>query len=623
MSFKKILFAVSFEKGRGTGHLVRSAENARRLREAGLNTHIFLCTNGRLALREAQEIAGGGNFITDVDAALKQDWDLVIFDRFKTPQKEAVSFFERFPVIALDEGGPFRSRFDFLFDLIPSPRPFQAPNVTRPAWLFFPENRRPDFPDFCGGEVERSAKDAREMKQARILIAFGGEDPALLGGRAAKILADAFPAAAVYLLGGRFAENGAGGAPAPKNAVLLKPQNGLRERLHSYDVVITHFGLTAFEAVYARCAVVLLSPSRLHQKLGLWSGFLTLGGRAGGLAKLERICKKKSFFKDAALCAKAAAERFNLEKKNEGAFFEYINKIDAHVFRTCPVCGKNAGIKRKVLARFENQTFIRCPHCRMIFQQRLCAPPVEYNEAYFFENYKKQYGKTYMEDFPDLINISKKRLAVIKKILLNKNGVLPPAPLRLLDAGCAYGAFLLAAKNDGFSVCGVDQSADAVDYTRRSLCAEAYALSFPQNLNEKDFPPHSFNCVTMWFVIEHLRDVPAALKKARLLLKDGGVFAFSTPSACGVSAKKSLLTFLKNSPQDHWTVWLPYRTPLVLKSFGFAVKKIRITGRHPERFPFLGKYAKKGGFLYALLYAASGVFRLGDTFEVYARAVSR
>jgi hypothetical protein len=54
---------------------------------------------------------------------------------------------------------------------------------------------------------------------------------------------------------------------------------------------------------------------------------------------------------------------------------------------------------------------------------------------------------------------------------------------------------------------------------------------------------------------------------------------------------------------------------------GFKVKKIVISGHHPERFPILGRFARnKESPLYGVLLGTSKIFALGDTFEVYAIA---
>ena len=122
-----------------------------------------------------------------------------------------------------------------------------------------------------------------------------------------------------------------------------------------------------------------------------------------------------------------------------------------------------------------------------------------------------------------------------------------------------------------------------------------------------------FDVVTMWYVIEHITDVQKALKTIAALLKKGGIFAFSTPSRSGISARKNLRAFLEKSPSDHRTIWDPRRAKQLLDRAGFDVKNIVVTGHHPERFPrwmrFLGDSA---------LLKLSQAFGLGDTFEVYA-----
>ena len=109
------------------------------------------------------------------------------------------------------------------------------------------------------------------------------------------------------------------------------------------------------------------------------------------------------------------------------------------------------------------------------------------------------------------------------------------------------------------------------------------------------------------------------LAEIRKLLQSGGVLAFSTPSCTGISGRSSLRRFLEHSPADHWTVWSPASCGKALEAAGFTVKKIIVSGHHPERFPLLGKYARsKKSPLYWPLLAISTIFGLGDTFEVYA-----
>ena len=122
----------------------------------------------------------------------------------------------------------------------------------------------------------------------------------------------------------------------------------------------------------------------------------------------------------------------------------------------------------------------------------------------------------------------------------------------------------------------------------------------------------------MWFVIEHFQNLEPVLTKVNSLLKKGGIFAFSTPSASGVSAKFRKEQFLLNSPSDHYSLWQPELCNSILKKFGFKVIKIVSTGMHPERFPYYDKHEfEPKGFMYKLLSFYSSVASLGDTFEIY------
>ena len=199
----------------------------------------------------------------------------------------------------------------------------------------------------------------------------------------------------------------------------------------------------------------------------------------------------------------------------------------------------------------------------------------------------------------------------------NKTGPdFEPKP-RLLDIGCAYGPFLAAAAECGFSPSGVDPVEDAVQYIKEKLGFPAWHGFFPGGAKAEDGP---FDAVTLWYVIEHFQEPGKTLREIHRILRDGGILAFSTPSFSGISGRKNLRSFLKASPPDHWSILSPRVCKKVLKRHGFSVLKIAVTGHHPERFPFFGRFLSPGKkcLLYRLLLVISSIFRLGDTCEVYA-----
>jgi 2-polyprenyl-3-methyl-5-hydroxy-6-metoxy-1,4-benzoquinol methylase len=450
------------------------------------------------------------------------------------------------------------------------------------------------------------------MGPLKVLISFGAEDRAGLGRSCAAAL---LSSPALLSPGSeRLSEKlwitlvdpqGAWTGPAPAGFRVLRGIPSLGEHLAGYDLLITHFGLSAFEALHAGVPVILVSPGPYHQRLARAAGFVSAGTGSAGVRRLGRLLSgdpaacstERRFFR--ALRAergkflgslreycRSLALRHGLTGDREDNFAGLIASIrPGFLTRRCPCCGDAGG---PAPVRFPRRSFRRCPRCGVIYQARIDEPPVEYAREYFFELYKKQYGRTYIEDFPNLISMAERRLSRILPLLPGTPGK-PGEGRRLLDIGCAYGAFLQAAARSGFDVLGLDPAEDAVRYVRDTLGLQARQGFFP--LGERSGLAGSFSAITLWYVIEHFRDPAGALEEGRRLLAEGGVLAFSTPSFSGISGKTSPRTFLEKSPQDHWTIWSPRTCRRILRRRGFRVKRIVVTGHHPERFPCWGAFA--------------------------------
>ena len=409
-----------------------------------------------------------------------------------------------------------------------------------------------------------------------------------------------------------------GGGPETARAGIIVREHipELRERLAEYDLLVTHFGLTAFEALHARLPVVLLSPAACHARLARLGGF-----PHGGVGpKGARLLPSLVYGREKALGdrCRAAAAKYGLENPQTVSLGDFLAYLSPRGKRDCPVCGAVRGPASPVIARFPNRSYRRCGTCGIVYMLRDSPPTIEYEADYFFDFYKSQYGKTYLEDFSNLTAMGKRRLATIKALGLNGG-----MGERLLDIGCAYGPFLAAARDEGFVPEGMDIASDAVRYIREELHIPARTGVFPDNGGEL-WQDGRFTVVSLWYVIEHFEDLVPVLKEINRLLKRGGVLAFSTPSftgisGTGISGRSSPNRFLEKSPGDHYTVWSPGQCGKLLARYGFELKKVVITGHHPERFPLAGRLFRGGkGPLHGLLLWISRIFGLGDTFEAYA-----
>ncbi|MDR0389942.1 MAG: hypothetical protein LBH73_07720, partial [Spirochaetaceae bacterium] len=285
---KRVLIAPGAEEGRGGGHLVRAGTLALELRELGVAA--FLCLErpfSRETGRYRQKIPSTLNsgFARSVLAPLgigeelilpaaeciekKNAWDLIILDRFRTPPEEYRHWAAAAPVLGIDEGGPLRSSFDFLLDLLPRTETKRPPNWVGPELLRLPEKRRPSF--------DAWAKPGK----FRVLVSFGAEDSAGLALASARILSGLGKESCVEI---DLVSPGEAVIPPPIRHRKFVPR--LREELASYDLALTHFGLTCFEALYARLPVLLLSPTAYHEKLCKSAALPSLGTGKKGLAAL-------------------------------------------------------------------------------------------------------------------------------------------------------------------------------------------------------------------------------------------------------------------------------------------------------------------------------------------------
>lgn len=596
---KRILFVPSVAKGNGSGHLVRCLSLARELGEGAV---IFVAetknnttwTAAELSLAYARELSGLP-LLTELQAEVR--WDLVVLDRRATSAEE-VSFWERLgPVVALDEGGPGRAVASYLIDILPRSgavrrrkrNPYEGPNRASLGFLDLPHNRRSPPEAF-----------------RRILVSFGGEDPAGLAVLLSRILIlEKFvEPEELTLVSGALRR----GAPplGLDGATVLGPVQDLKEHLAHYDLVITQFGLTAYEAAFAGCGVILLNPSLYHQSLARAAGFPEVGVQRPDLLALRRLFAnpKETLARTAAV---APEERESLSS--------LVESIDPSGPRACPRC---ASLSRKALWRNSKKSYFRCRSCGLIYLERFSSNRDNpYKESYFFDEYRRQYGKSYLEDWPALSAFAKDRLECIEETA--EKGLGRRTGLSVLDVGCAYGPFLAAARERGHEPYGLDVSEDAARYVRQELGIPAASGDFLDPSAAAAFGG-PFDVLSLWYVVEHFIDLDRALRNAAALVRPGGVLALATPSGEGVSIRFDREGFFERSPEDHFTIWEPSRAKGILKAYGFRVERIRVTGHHPERFPLLKE--KRGGAVYRLALALgrvfSRLFRLGDTFEVYA-----
>lgn len=590
---RRYLFVPAGGAGEGLGHVTRClrlAEHLSRARpHAGRRPRIaFLASRLDTASRNLLTrgpAARPGALRPEVllNLAPGQQWDLVVLDDRSTSKEELHLLQGSGPVVCLDEGGQARTRASFLIDAIPRLPGGGAPNLSSLSMLELPPRSR------------RKTK----WPPGKVLVTFGGEDKEDLSSHLLDVLLGRgffSPQQLTIVEGPLFKRH-----DWPAGVTVTRNPPRLSSLLAAFDLVFAHFGITALEAFSTGVPVILLNPGPYHDRLGKAAGFPDIGIKAPSAPALTRLLADP-----AGLQEKVTAFISKLDPRRAWGLPFLLSTMQPQGTPRCPVCGRDGN---NVLARFKDRTYRSCAGCGVMYMESFASAKMLYGARYFGQEYKAHYGRTYLEDFQAIKKVSRERLRVVKA-LIGKT-----ADGAIVDVGCAYGPFLAAAMDDGVPCFGIDVSDEAVAYVRKKLGIPAVRSSF-QAVSRRQLP-RRISALTLWYVIEHFPDVASVLRKAADLLPTGGILAFSTPNGSGISARKDLRRFLEASPSDHFTIFRPAGLARVLAAHGFELRRIRVTGHHPERLPgLLGTLGSGAGR--RSLERASRFLRLGDTFEAYA-----
>jgi 2-polyprenyl-3-methyl-5-hydroxy-6-metoxy-1,4-benzoquinol methylase len=131
-------------------------------------------------------------------------------------------------------------------------------------------------------------------------------------------------------------------------------------------------------------------------------------------------------------------------------------------------------------------------------------------------------------------------------------------PARILDIGCGTGEFLNYCKSKGYDVAGVEPNEKAGDYAQR-----VNKIPVVSNLKDLNAVHGSFQCITMWHVLEHVHDLNETIELAKGLLSANGVFIIAVPNCNSWDAQK------------YGKFWAAYDVPRHLYHFtGTTLKKL-------------------------------------------------
>lgn len=184
----------------------------------------------------------------------------------------------------------------------------------------------------------------------------------------------------------------------------------------------------------------------------------------------------------------------------------------------CDLCGANDA--RLLFHATDTNThlpgvfsIVRCRHCHLVYlnprPDQHQIRPYYPADGYFCFN---------LDAAPTHLGQDDPLLQVLRQLDL--------AGSRLCDVGCGTGRFLLAARQTGWQVAGIEPH----DRARRRCNARlGERLVFP-SFERARFPPGAFDLVTFWHALEHLPSPRAALGESHRILRKGGLLALAVPN---------------------------------------------------------------------------------------------
>ena len=187
--------------------------------------------------------------------------------------------------------------------------------------------------------------------------------------------------------------------------------------------------------------------------------------------------------------------------------------------RQCLYCGAKDlvfFIKRK-----DGINLVKCEKCGLIFTEILPFHEITsvYSKGYF--------DKNNIEEIPEMGYIAYSSSNYLnflwqKDIFYLFYGSHFDSKIRLLDVGCAHGYFLqLLSYDNRIEAKGIDIANEAVRKAReKGLNAEVKDI-FEETTR--------YDVITAWDLIEHIPDIGEFFSKVFDLLKENGIFVFSTP----------------------------------------------------------------------------------------------
>lgn len=229
---------------------------------------------------------------------------------------------------------------------------------------------------------------------------------------------------------------------------------------------------------------------------------------------------------------------------------------------SCFLCNsKKSRLRHKGVRDNEGIDVLECIECGLVYLSSVN----HINEA-FYENSGMLNGKVDLQKYRQQSFMDDSRRAKdLKNVILGK---------KVLDFGCGAGGFLHLIKNKCKEIAGVELDKSLNESINKE------GINCYSNISEIN---DSYDVITLFHVLEHLKDPMLTLQKLKKHLNKDGTIIIEVPNA-----DDALLTLFKNEKFSKFTYWSchlylynNYTLQKICENAGYNVKLIKQIQRYP------------------------------------------
>lgn len=261
---------------------------------------------------------------------------------------------------------------------------------------------------------------------------------------------------------------------------------------------------------------------------------------------------------------------------------------------SCPLCGANNyrlifTAPADPVEKLGYFSVTRCKECDFVYTNPQ-PEEKELKELYSTEYYGEEHQRFWPVIEKTITFFRERRIKEIEKF--KRKG-------RILDIGCGRGRMLYLLNKRGWETYGAELSEKSSRYAVEKLGLKVTHGDFLSS----NFPADFFDCITLWHVLEHLKDPLKNLMEIRRILKEDGFLLIAVPDFGGAQSVFSGKHWFHLDVPRHYSHFTLKTLTTFLDRTGFEMKKVNHFSLEYDPFGFLQSFYNLLGLKHNLLYS--------------------